>query len=209
MRSYRGPNTHNRQEKLDADTAFLGAPQLAWLRDGLKQSRAVWKVIAADMPIGLNVGDGKDAEGRPRWEAVANGDGPALGRELEIAQLLSFIKRERIRNTVWLTADVHYTAAHYYDPNRAQFQDFDPFWEFVSGPLNAGTFGPNELDNTFGPEVKFVKAPPAGQVNLPPTAGLQFFGEVQIDGKSAALTVHLRDISGASLWNVTLPPARA
>ena len=52
---------------------------------------------------------------------------------------------------VWLTADVHYTAAHRYDPNRAQFQDFAPFWEFVSGPLNAGTFGPNELDATFGP----------------------------------------------------------
>ena len=60
---------------------------------------------------------------------------------------------------MWLTADVHYAAAHYYDPNKAQFQDFEPFWEFVSGPFHAGTFGPNELDNTFGPEVKFFKAP--------------------------------------------------
>ena len=31
------------------------------------------------------------------------------------------------RNIVWLTADMHYTAAHYYDPNRAVFQDFEPF----------------------------------------------------------------------------------
>jgi len=209
MRSYRSANNHNRQAEASAETALLGAPQLAWLRDGLKRSRALWKVIASDMPIGLNVGDGKDADGRPRWEAVANGNGPALGRELEIAQLLSFIKRQRIRNTVWLTADVHYTAAHHYHPNRAQFQDFDPFWEFVSGPLNAGSFGPNELDNTFGPELKFVKAPPSGQVNLPPSAGLQFFGEVQIDGKSGSLTVHLRDIAGASLWNTTLAPQRA
>ena len=60
---------------------------------------------------------------------------------------------------MWLTADVHYAAAHYYNPDKAQFQEFDPFWEFVSGPLHAGTFGPNELDNTFGPEVKFIKAP--------------------------------------------------
>ena len=30
------------------------------------------------------------------FEAVANGDGPALSRELEIAQLLSYIKRERM-----------------------------------------------------------------------------------------------------------------
>ncbi|NRF68361.1 alkaline phosphatase D family protein [Aquincola sp. S2] len=209
MRSYRGRNTHNRQERADADTPFLGAAQLEWLRDGLKRSRALWKVIAADMPLGLVVGDGKDAEGRARFEAVANGDGPALGRELEIAELLQFIKRERIRNTVWLTADVHYTAAHHYHPNRARFQDFEPFWEFVSGPLHAGSFGPNALDDTFGPKVEFVKAPPAGQVNLPPSAGLQFFGEVQIEARSGALTVQLRDLNGASLWQTTLKPQRA
>jgi alkaline phosphatase D len=209
MRSYRGNNTANRQDKPGADTAFMGSQQLEWLRAGLKKSRALWKVIAADMPIGLNVPDGKDAEGRPRWEAIANGDGPVLGREFEIAQLLSFIKRERIRNTVWLTADVHYTAAHHYHPNRAQFQDFEPFWEFVSGPLHAGTFGPNELDNTFGPKLEFIKAPAPGQANLPPSAGLQFFGEVQIEGRSGALTVHLRDLTGASLWSKTLAPQRA
>ncbi len=208
MRSYRGPNTHNRQASIDAESVYLGPQQLAWLRDGLKRSRATWKVIASDMPIGLRVEDGLDAQGRMKFEAVANGDGPALGRELEIAQLLSFIKHQRIRNTVWLTADVHYTAAHHYHPDRAQFQDFDPFWEFVSGPLNAGTFGPNTLDNTFGPELKYVKAPAAGQVNLPPSAGMQFFGEVQIDGRTAAMTVHLRDIAGASLWSTTLAPAR-
>lgn len=209
MRSYRGPNTHNRQAAIDDESVYLGAAQIAWLKRELAASKAVWKVIASDMPIGLQVGDGKDAQGRDKFEAVANGDGPALGRELEIAQLLSFIKHRKIRNTVWLTADVHYTAAHYYHPNKAQFQDFDPFWEFVSGPLNAGTFGPNDLDNTFGPELKYVKAPAPGQVNLPPSAGMQFFGDVQIDGKTAAMTVHLRDIDGASLWHTTLAPQRA
>ena len=64
---------------------------------------------------------------------------------------------------MWLTADVHYTAAHYYDPNKAQFQDFEPFWEFVSGPLHAGTFGPDALDNTFGPQLRYVKAPAEGR----------------------------------------------
>jgi len=34
MRSYRGRNTHNRQPAPDGDTAFLGAEQLVWLRDG-------------------------------------------------------------------------------------------------------------------------------------------------------------------------------
>ncbi len=50
------------------------------------------------MPLGNMVGDGKDAEGRARFEAVANGDGPVLGREFEIADLLSSLKRAKVRN---------------------------------------------------------------------------------------------------------------
>ena len=165
-RSYRGPNSYNRQTEAGPETAFLGREQLDWLKHGLARSRATWKVIAADMPIGLLVGDGKDAQGRDRFEAIANGDGAPLGREFEVVELLRHLKHEKVRNTIWLTADVHYCAAHYYDPAKAQFQDFDPFWEFVAGPLNAGTFGPNKLDNTFGPQVVFEKAPPQGQSNL-------------------------------------------
>ncbi len=199
MRSYRGPNTHNLQAEQGADTAFLGREQLRWLKRELRASRATWKVIAADMPIGLHVPDG------PRWEAIANGhDGEALGRELEIAELLTFIQRARVRNTVWLTADVHYCAAHHYHPNRAAYQQFEPFWEFVAGPLNAGSFGPNPLDGTFGPEVVFQKAPPTA--NSSPRAGFQFFGEVEIDAQTAALQVSLRDIDGAVVYSQTLEP---
>ena len=208
MRSYRGPNSFNRQEQASDDTAFLGTEQIRWLKQALLASNATWKVIASDMPLGLLVPDGKDAEGRNRFEAVANGDGPALGRELEIAGLLSAIKHNDVKNVVWLTADVHYTAAHYFDPAKAQFTDFTPFWEFVSGPLNAGTFGPAAPDNTFGMQVVFEKAPPAGQSNLPPSAGLQFFGEVKIDGRTEEMTVTLRDATGASLWSRGFPPER-
>ena len=123
-----------------------------------------------------------------------------------MADLLSFIHRNKIKNVVWLTADIHYTAAHRYDPGKASFQDFTPFWEFVSGPLNAGTFGPNELDGTFGPEVVFQKAPGDGKQNLPPSAGYQFFGQVDIDGESEAMTVTLKDLAGASLFAQTLTP---
>ena len=166
-------------------------------------SKATWKVIASDMPIGLVVGDGDN------FENGANGDGPVRGREFDIAEILSFIKANKLDNTVWLTADVHYTAAHYYDPNKAQFQDFLPFWEFVSGPLHAGSFGPNKLDNTFGPEVKYVKAPDEGQVNLPPSFGLQFFGHVKIDGKTEVMTVTLRDAADEALWSIDLQPVRS
>lgn len=205
MRSYRGANSDNLQPTPGADAAFLGPQQLTWLQRELAGSRAQWKVIAADMPIGLQVPDGQDADGRARWEAIANGDpGVPRGREQEIAALLRFISTARIRNTLWLTADVHYCAAHYYHPDQAAFQQFEPFWEFVAGPLNAGSFGPNALDATFGPTVVFQKAPPAP--NTSPLAGFQFFGEVEIDGHSGVLTVTLRDLDGVAQFRQPILP---
>jgi alkaline phosphatase D len=70
----------------------------------------------------------------------------------------------------------------------------------------AATFGPNELDNTFGPEVKFVKAPRVGKQNLPPSDGMQFFGHVRIEGASGQMTVTLRDRADVALWSTTLDP---
>ena len=208
MRSHRAPNSFNRQTVPGAETALLGGAQLAWLKAGLRASPATWKVIAAGMPLGLIVGDGRDAQGRERFENAANGDGPVLGREFECADLLRFIRRERIGNVVWITGDVHYCAAHYYDPEAAQFHDFEPFWEFVAGPLNAGTFGPNRLDDTFGPRVVFEKAPPEGRANLPPSAGLQFFGQVDIDHRTKDMLVSLKDTTGKTLFAQRLERAR-
>ncbi|MBB4287716.1 alkaline phosphatase D family protein [Roseospira goensis] len=201
MRTYRGPNTANLQETMSEATVFLGAEQVAWLKRALPASAATWKVIAADMPIGLVVRDGD------HFENLANADdGAPKGRELEMADLLRFIKAADVENVVWLTADVHYTAAHYYDPEKAAFQDFDGFWEFVSGPLNAGTFGPNDKDATFGITVDFEKAPEGGKANLPPSDGLQFFGQVDI-AADGTMTVQLKDLTGATLHTVELTPA--
>jgi alkaline phosphatase D len=205
MRSYRGPNSEGLQETYGPDAYFLGPAQVAWLKRELIRSTATWKVIAADMPISLIVV--YDVDRNFGVEAIAQGDGPPRGRELEIADILSFIKRAGIRNTAWITADVHYTAAHRYDPSKAVFQDFDPFWEFVSGPIHAGTFGPNVLDNTFGPQVEYVKAPSKEQgQNLPPSDGMQFFGHVAIDGASRLMTVTLKDVEDQALWSTRLEP---
>ncbi|MEI7462617.1 MAG: alkaline phosphatase D family protein [Pirellula sp.] len=200
LRSYRGPNSPNRQTEGSDATAYMGAEQLNWFKSSLKRSTATWKVICSDMPIGLMVRDGKDD-----FENVANGDGPALGRELEIANLLRFIQSQQIKNTVWLTADVHYAASHYYDPEKAVFKDFDPFWEFVSGPLHSGTFGPGEFDNTFGPQLKFKSIPDGMRPNRPPSDGFQFFGMVKIDGQTRALTVTHYSAAGKNLWSIDLP----
>ena len=201
MRSYRGPNSANRQESMSEASALLGREQLDWLKRRLLASRATWKVICSDMPLGLVVRDGPAT-----FEGCANGNGPALGRELEIAELLSFAKAGRICNLVWLTADVHYAASHFYESKLARFADFDSFWEFVSGPLHAGTFGPSELDDTFGPQVRFCSVPQGMPGNRPPSEGKQFFGMVRIDARTRVMTVAHYNVAGERLWEVELEP---
>ncbi|MEV0850286.1 alkaline phosphatase D family protein [Streptomyces sp. NPDC049954] len=200
MRTYRDANSRNRQT--EDPQGILGRRQLDWLKRELARSRAVWKVIASDMPLGLVV-----ADGATDFEAVAQNDpGAPLGRELQIAELLRHIKHRHITGTLWLTADVHYTSAQHYEPERAAFQDFAPFWEFVSGPLAAGGFQSVPLDATFGPRQTFLKAPDRANVSpaeIPPN-----YGEISIDGDSGELTVRLREEGGKVLYSKVLRPGR-
>jgi alkaline phosphatase D len=194
MRSYRGPNGAPPESHYGPDTHLLGPAQLAWFKRELQRSAATWKVIASDTPLGT-------------IDANARSSRMPAGRGIEIADLLSFTQRAGIRNTIWITADLHYTAAHYYDPNRATFQDFEPFWEFVSGPIHAGTWSPSVLDRTFGPRVVFQSAASHQQGdNLAPCFGLQFFGHVMIDGKTETLTVTLKDVNDRTLWATSIEP---
>ena len=161
------PRAEQREPPADAGRGRRRSPapaQLAWLKARLAR-------VARDLE-----GHRQRHADRPRraatrrryFEAFANGDdGPPLGRELELADLLRFMKTQRIRNVVWVTADVHYCAAHHYHPTRAKFTDFDPFWEFVAGPLNAGTFGPNKMDAHVRPGSE-VHRHPAGHEAEPP-----------------------------------------
>ena len=194
MRSYRGPNGANPQSQYGPGAYLLGPVQLAWIKRELARSSATWKVIASDTPLGTIA-------------ATTPGARTPLGRGIEIADLLSFMRRAGIRNTLWLTADLHYTAAHYFDPNNAVFQDFEPFWEFVSGPIHAGTWTPSVLDQTFGPRIVFQSAASQEQGDdLAPCFGLQFFGHVAIDGKTEVLTVTLKDVADRILWSTRIEP---
>ncbi|MFF5445374.1 alkaline phosphatase D family protein [Streptomyces sp. NPDC012888] len=198
MRTHRNANSPGRQTT--DPQGILGARQLAWLKRELSRSRATWKVIAADMPLGIVVPDGATD-----FEAVAQGDpGAPLGRELQIADLLRHVKHRRITGTLWLTADVHYTSAQHYAPERAAFGDFEPFWEFVSGPVGAGGFPHGRLDATFGPRQEFVRSAPLP--NMSPAEHPPYFGEVEIDGDSGELTVRLRAEGIGVLFSKTLRP---
>ncbi|MDL9938846.1 alkaline phosphatase D family protein [Gordonia sp. ABSL1-1] len=205
MRSYKNPNP-DAWSRTDA-VGLLGEEQTRWLIDGLNRSSATWKVIANDLPLSIVVPDKNTnpPAGPASMEAVGQGDNAApLGREIVFARILSAIKN--VRNVVFLTADVHYTAAISYQPDRAGFKDFAPFWEFVSGPLHAGAFPQSPLDGTFGAKYEFVHAPT--EENVSPAEGFQHFGEVTIAKDTAVLTVNLRDAAGRSLYTKSLEPQR-
>lgn len=148
------------------------------------------------------------ARGRRAWQEyqpIADADdGAPLGRELEITRLLKALKDADVRNVVFLTADVHYCAAHHYSPERAASTDFTPFWEFAAGPIDAGSFGPNELDGTFGPEVVFHRA--GRRANQSPRDGTsQYFGHVDL-AEDDTFTVSLRDGLGDVVHSTTRRP---
>jgi alkaline phosphatase D len=201
MRTYKDPNDDNRYA--DPHRGLLGEAQRGWLKRELAASTETWKVIANDLPLGLVVPDGPG-----RNEGVPQGDGgPPLGRELEFADVLRTAHAQGVENIVFITADVHYAAAHHYDPARAAVGDFSPFWEFVAGPLHAGvaSIGSlNALDTTFGAERVFSAAAPVAGYG--PAQGYQYFGHVAIDGASRRMTVSLRDQDGAVLHTTELDP---
>ena len=128
MRSYRGGNDTFRVQP----QGILGPDQERWLTESVIASPATWKVISADLPLSIPSTHDDDLDG------PCNGDdGKPMGREPELARILSAWQRAGVTGVVFITADVHYTAAHHYSPDRAAFTEFDPFWEFVSGPLAA------------------------------------------------------------------------
>ena len=55
---------------------MLGAEQLAWLKEGLRDSTATWKVISFDIPLSILTGGNADVDGR---DAFANGEEPGYG----------------------------------------------------------------------------------------------------------------------------------
>lgn len=203
-RSQRGPN--GPAASAEPGAGILGAAQVAWLKQALLQSKAVWKLIASDMPLSLTVLDLNKDVAPGGIEAIANGKpGKPGGREAEIADLLSFMKAHGIANTVWISADVHYATAIHYHPDRATFGDFLPFWEIVAGPINAGngSMSANLLDPTFGPEVVHATVPdPVPDTS--PAAGLQFFGLGEIDPDSRALSLSIVDQDGRRMWSRTI-----
>jgi alkaline phosphatase D len=201
-RSYRTAN-----HPVPSAEAYFGATQLAWLEGALVRSKATWKVIACNMPVALVISEpAPDGSGVDAFDAFANDSASISGRELELAHLFATLRARDVHNVVWLTADVHYAAAHRFDPSRAAFKDLDPFWEFVAGPMHASSFPRKRFDDTFGPELAYASA---GWDSFgSPASGEQYFGVVRIDGRTEVMTVTLVDAAGHDLHETVLRPHR-
>jgi alkaline phosphatase D len=198
-RSFRTPN-----EPAPPEGHFLGDEQASWLLDALTKSTAAWKVVACDMPIGVVIAERGKAvpQANDGW---ANRSGPPVEREVELAKLLSALRARKVKNVVWVTADVHYCATHKFDPERAAFKDFDPFWELVAGPMHALTLSRKPTDDTFGCEVVWSSAD--WKTWTTPADGTQHFGLLRIDARTRAMTVTFVDARGRDLHTMTLTPS--
>jgi alkaline phosphatase D len=198
MRSYRGASNENTQEQKNAFTSLLGDAQLSWLKNSLLESKALWKIIVLPQPISFIIEDGKAA-----FDGIANMDGPPRGREIEFSEILTYIKRNNVKNIIFLSGGLNFAAALSYDPSLARGSDFNPFYEFIAGPLNGATDVLKKVDNTFGPKILFSKSADNNSNKLSPLDGFQFFGEVNIE-RNGKLTVTFRDIIGNAIYSKSL-----
>jgi alkaline phosphatase D len=200
-RTYRGPNTKEaqRMDTLSPESQIFGPAQMKWIKGALSASRATWKVIICPQPLSVVVGSKNG-----NYDGLASGGRAAQSRELEVLSILRHIHQQKIHNTVWLSADIHYATAHHCHPDRGSVGHFTPFWEFVAGPLNAATLGPKQLDPTFGPQREFVGVPTSMRGGKSPLDGLQFYGLGEVDPDSKSLVVTLHNLDGKMIYKQRL-----
>lgn len=110
---------------------MLGNAQREWLIGELLKSRATWKVIATSVPLSNTKGGTDLRPGNDSWARGAEG----TGFQTELGTIIEVVLTKKIRNVVWVAADVHYAQVNTYDPDADGVPDF---YEFISGPFSAG-----------------------------------------------------------------------
>ncbi len=166
------------------DKTMLGPAQRRWLVDGVTRSEAVWKVVVSSVPLAIATG----RHARDSWSSAsvsgrAKGDG--TGFAIERDAILGAFRTSRVKNLLWLAADVHYAQVIRHEP----WSDFS-FHEFTAGPLAAPQRQIQPLDTSLGSRSLFG----LGQV--------ENFGAVMID--SRGLTVRIIDAAGTTRFRHTI-----
>lgn len=193
-RQYRDANFMEDNEL--APKTMLGREQLTWLKEKLAASDATWKVIVSSVPMSIPTGFPAE-NGRDGW-ADYDQD---TGFEHELRDILRFMQKQGIKNSVWLTTDVHFSEGFVYQP----FADAPEFevYEFVSGPLNAGVFPNEAFDDTLNPERLFFHGAPAS-LNYEAALEYMSFGAVEVS-EEGDMTVKIINALGDIVAEQFLP----
>ena len=183
-RQYRSPNS-------DPDgpgKTMLGAAQKRWLIDRVTASTATWKVVVTS--VSLSVPTGRTA--RDSWSnanILGFPEENATGFAVERDAILRALREARVKNLVFLAADVHHAELLRHHPT--------PEWsfhEFIAGPLSASLGRPRPVDSGLNPR------------SLYGLGGIENFGEVTID--STGLTVRIVDLTGQVRFTHTIGAER-
>jgi alkaline phosphatase D len=199
-RQYRDPNF---EPDTDAHPkTMLGREQVTWLKEKLAASDARWKAIVSSVPMSIPTGFPAVPNGRDGW---ANFD-QATGYERELLDILRFMREHAIRDSVWITTDVHFAEAFRYVPFAG-----DPGFavhELVTGPMNAGIFPTMDFDTTLNPQrLAFFGPPSPGAVTTWTEAKRWFnFGELEL-ASAGALTMRIVNTAGEIEFERTLTPS--
>jgi alkaline phosphatase D len=197
-RQYRDANAAT--DSADRPKTMLGREQLTWLKESLADSDATWKVIVSSVPMSIPTGF-PPTGGRDGW---ANFD-QTTGFEQELLDILRFMEREGIVNTVWITTDVHFAEAFRYRPFAAN-PGF-AVYELATGPLNAGIFPIRDVDPTLNPEVLTFFGPPTPEAVTTWEQAKQWFnfGTLEVD-RNGRLTAAIVTTAGERVFSLTLAP---
>jgi alkaline phosphatase D len=142
----------------DNNKTLLGKNQLQWLKQGLSNSNATWKVVSSDVPISIPSGSNASILGRDGW---ANGNETDYSRytgfERELNDLFGYIDEHNLKNIVFVTTDVHFPAIIKYDFDLDDDGNSTVIYELVSGPLSAFRLGVPfpALDKSFNPTLLY------------------------------------------------------
>jgi alkaline phosphatase D len=180
--------------------SLLGREQRAWLEHRLRASDATWKVVVSSVPLAIPTGS-PPTRGRDGWAGGKQDTGFAHERD----EILRYLHAIGVRNSLWITTDVHFAQVFVYRPIRG-----DPGFrviEAVSGPLSAIFGAPRPADPALRPEVRFVHAAPEGANDAPFDEAVRWFnfGALEVD-ESGALTVRILDAAGKSLYAERFAP---
>jgi alkaline phosphatase D len=180
-RQYRSPNV----EPDGPGKTMLGPAQRRWLVAGLQDSTALWKLVVTSVTLSVPTGRPDRRDG---WASGgARPDGPPTGFEHELLAIVRALAAARVRNLVWLSADVHRAEVLRHAPMAGAV-----FHELTVGPLGAGFGRPGVLDGTLRPTRLFAEG------------GYYSFGELRAE--ETGLTVRIIDDGGRARFETVLRP---